>query len=254
MSRIWILLLLLVLAAPAVNTLEQSFTCPICGHVWTQRIETSSRPTGLRLDLRQLGDVVDPPTLPQCPNCRFVVFSESLKPATIDRLKPFVQGQDYQMFAAKSPTYFCLAQLQELLRAPAKYIAQSYLRAAWQSEDKPAVAARYLAMSEQLLAKALDGMIPEEKAYPDAALLRGEILRRLARWDEADQSFRTLGSRPDFQEPKRQQLVAQELSLIERKDSQPQQLREPGAAGQDPEMLPDPVPISVRKPKIGEPK
>jgi hypothetical protein len=44
----------------AVTTLEEDFTCPIDRETWKQRIETSSRPAGLRLDLKKLGEVVEP--------------------------------------------------------------------------------------------------------------------------------------------------------------------------------------------------
>jgi hypothetical protein len=251
-----ILLLLFVLAATvfAVNSLEQSFTCPICGNEWTQRIETSSRPTGMRLDLRQLGDVADPPTLPQCPKCRFVLFSENLNESVLGKIKPFVQGQDYQILSAKSPSYFCLAQIQQKLKAPPRFIAQSYLRASWQVEDKEAVAARYLAAADQQLSAALEKMEPSDKAYADTALLRGEVLRRLRKWKEATKHFRDLSQRPEFQDPKRKQIIAQQMNLLSRKDNQPDQLREPGTVGDDPELLPDPQPISVKKPAPNEAK
>src|SRR5688572_24356459 len=77
------------------TTLEQSFTCPIDGTSWKQTIETSTRPTGLRLDLKKLGDVVEPPTLPQCPKCQYVVFSESLAEPVMKKVKAFVLGGDY---------------------------------------------------------------------------------------------------------------------------------------------------------------
>jgi len=246
--RFWWILLFFAMPGLAVNSLEQHFTCPICGNEWSERIEVSAHATGLRLDLRQLGDVVDPPTLPQCPKCRFVLFSEDLKQITIDKLKPFIQGQDYQMFAAKSPSYFSLAQIQQFLKAPPRFVGQSYLRASWQVEEKPLVSARYLAIAEEQIARALAGMAPEEKEYPNTALLRAELLRRLERWDKAAAQIRALASRPDFQEARRKRLVEQELDLIERKDSQPQQLQEPGAVIAEPEMLPDPEIISVRKP------
>jgi hypothetical protein len=249
MSRFWVLLLLFTIAGLGYNSLEQNFTCPICGTHWTQRIETSARPSGLRLDLRQLGDVVDPPTLPQCPQCRFVIFSETLKPATLEKLKSFVQGQDYQMFAAKGPTYSSLAQIQQYLKAPPRFIAQSYLRAAWQVEDRPVLATRFFISAEQQLARALNGMIPTEKDYPTSALLRAEVLRRLERWDDAAAQIRALADRADFQDAKRKAIVEQELDLIARRDSQPQQLREPGESSTPTEMLPDPEVLSIRKPK-----
>ncbi len=249
MSRFWVLLLFFTVAGLGYNSLEQNFTCPICGAHWTQRVETSARPSGLRLDLRQLGDVVDPPTLPQCPQCRFVIFSETLKPATVEKLKPFVQGQDYQLFAEKGPTYSSLAQIQQYLKAPPRFIAQSYLRAAWQVEERPAVASRFLITAEQQLTRALSGMIPEEKDFPNTALLRAEVLRRLERWEDAAAQIHALADRADFQDAKRQAIIEQELDLIARRDSQPQQLREPGDPPSATEMLPDPEVISIRKPK-----
>lgn len=247
MFRYWLLVLFVAIPAFAANSLEQHFTCPICGQEWSERVETSAHPTGLRLDLRQVGDVVDPPTLPQCPQCRFVFFSENLTPATLDKLKPFIKRQDYQLFAAKSPTYFSLAQIQQFLKAPPRFVAQSYLRAAWQMEEKPLVSARYLSYAEEQLARALGGMLPTDKDYLNTALLRGEVLRRLERWDDAASQFRSVATRPDFQDPRRKYIVEQELNWIERKDHQPQLMREPTVP--EPPMLPDPQIISIRKPK-----
>src|SRR5215207_2343545 len=92
---------------------EQTFTCPIDGESWKQRLETATRPSGLRLDLKKLGDVVEPPTLPQCPKCRYVMVSEGLGDPVMKKLKAFVLGGDYQMIADKSPSWACLAHLQE---------------------------------------------------------------------------------------------------------------------------------------------
>jgi uncharacterized C2H2 Zn-finger protein len=254
MPRILFLLIFLALAAPAVDSLEQQFTCPICGTVWKERIETSARATGLRLDLRRLGDVVDPPTLPQCPKCGFVYFSDKLNERAVAKLKPFIQGQDYQLIAAKSPTYFCLAQIQQALKAPPRFVAQSYLRASWQVEDRPVIAARYLALAAEQFGRACHSMEPGDDAYVDTCLLYGETLRRIGHWPQADAHFRNLLGRPEFQEPKRQQIIAEELRLIAAKNAQPEQLREPGAPGGEPEMLPDPVPISVKKPVQSNPQ
>ena len=90
----------------AVNTIEREFTCPLDGSTFAQRIETSSQPNGVRLDLKRLGDVVEPPTVPQCPKCHLVFFTEKWDPALVARLKPFVLGPDFQILAAKNPSYF----------------------------------------------------------------------------------------------------------------------------------------------------
>jgi hypothetical protein len=80
----------------------------------------------MRLDLRQVGDVVDPPTLPQCTKCRFPLFSDRLteqakdpaKAHAFKQLGSFVRGADFQMLASKNPSYFALAQVQQILKAP----------------------------------------------------------------------------------------------------------------------------------------
>ena len=142
----------LACVACAVNSLEQEFLCPVCGTHWEQRIETSGQSRGLRLDLRQLGDVKDPPTLPQCTKCRFPLFSDRLaaqsndptKAKAFKRLRSFILGADFQMLASKNPSYFTLAQVQEHLEAPHRHIALSYLRASWQVEDRDAACRRLL--------------------------------------------------------------------------------------------------------------
>jgi hypothetical protein len=119
------------------------------------------------------------------------------------------------------------------------------------------LAARYLAAAEEKFAMALRIIERSDKGYPDLALLRGEVLRRLGKWEDAANHFRDLSGQPEFQETKRQLIISQQMTLIARKDSQPQQLREPGAAaaaGDEPELLPDPEPISVRKPVSHDPK
>jgi hypothetical protein len=80
------------------------------------------------------------------------------------------------------------------------------------------------------------------------------VLRRLGRFEEASRHFRNLADRPEFQNAKCQQIIAQELNLISRQDTQPQALRETNRAGTDPEVLPDPAAISVKKPAANDAK
>ena len=234
-------------AACAVNTLEQEFTCPIDGAQWKQRVESSSNPRGLRLDLRQLGDVVDPPTLPQCPKCRFPLFSDQLAEAVIDRLKPFVLGADFQMVASKNPSYFNLAQVQEFLKAPDRYVALSYLRASWQVEDREAVCRRFIEKAHAHFEKALAGMKPGDRQFTDAALLCGEVERRLGKWEEAGKRFRDLGAHPGSMDARMTAITARQLQLIEARDASPQSIEAPGAA-------PDGSPANGFHPKPGAPE
>ena len=224
--------LFLACVACAVNSLEQAFLCPICGTNWTQRIETSGQSHGLRLDLRQLGDVVDPPTLPQCPKCRFPLFSDRLnaqandpaKAKSFKRLRSFVTGADFQMLAAKNPSYFTLAQVQQLLEAPHRHIALSYLRASWQVEDREAASRRLLEKAREHFVAALDGMRAEDRQFGDLALLCGEVERRLGNWEDAEKRFRHLDESGRMKGTPQATIPATQLLLIAQRDSAPHML------------------------------
>ena len=216
----------------AVNSLEQEFKCPFDGTIWKQRIETSASPRGLRSDLRQLGDVVDPPTLPQCPKCRFPIFSDNLaeqandprKAKAFNRLKSFVLGADFQMLASKNPSYFTLAQVQEFLPAPHRYIALSYLRASWQVEERDAVCQRFLEKAHDHFAAAVSEMKATDRHFADTVLLCGEVERRLGMWDEAGKRFRDLQGTEGWKDSKLKPIVALQMKLIEQHDPIPHAL------------------------------
>jgi hypothetical protein len=210
-------------------------------------METSTRPTGLRLDLKKLGDVVEPPTLPQCPKCRLVLFSENMPEPLLKKVKAFVLGGDYQMLAAKSPSWACLAQLQEFLAAAPVYIGFSYLRASWQVEEKPALCERYLARAYDRFTKVLATMPPGHKDRLNVVLLCGELERRLGKFDEAEKRFRDVLAADEFRaEPRREPIVALQLKLIEARDRAPHAL---GGAKEPPRI---PLGIAPAAPTIGE--
>ena len=227
-----LLLFLLTVIAGAVNSLEQEFLCPICGTHWQQRVETSSRAKGLRLDLRQVGDIVDPPTLPQCVKCRFPLFSDRLteqakdpkKAPAFKQLRSFVLGADFQMLAAKNPPYFALALVQGLNArnpTPHRVIALSYLRASWQVEDREAACRRLLEKAREHYIAALAESREGDPLRRDLALLCGEIERRLGKWDDAAKRFRDLDSSGILNGTPQEGIPTLELRLIAQHDSAP---------------------------------
>lgn len=227
MKLLLVFILTLTINARAVNSLEQEFTCPIDGHHWKQRIETSSNPRGMRLDRKELGDVVEPRTLPQCPKCRFVMFLDEFPDQLAVKIKPFILSPDYQMIAAKNPTYFSLAQIQEFLKAPPLFIGQSYLRASWQVEEKETICQRHLTRALEKINAAFAAMKPGDRHYINTTLLAGEIERRLSRWEDAEKRFRALHDAPEFQEPKLRIIIALQLTLIGKRDNKPHIIEEP---------------------------
>ncbi len=222
-------LLLLACIACAVNSMEQEFLCPVCGTHFTHRVETSGRARGLRLDLRQTGDVVDPPSLPQCTKCRFPLFSDKLveqandpaKAPAFRQLRAFVRGADFQMLVAKNPSYFALAQVQQLLQAPHRVIALSYLRASWQVEDREVICRRLLekALEHYVAARAEAGK--DYRLRRDLALLCGEIERRLGKWEEAERRFTDLQASGILADTPQVNIPALQLRLIAQRDPAP---------------------------------
>lgn len=221
MFRVWFLLLLAVGSCRAVNSVEQDFTCPFDGHRWAERVETSADAKGMRLDLKQLGDVVQPPTLPQCPKCKAVIFLDKFEPEVVERLRPLVKSEDFEQIASKYPSYYVLALVQERLNAPQFHIAHSYLRASWQCEAKPAVARRCLGLAYGALSSAFASMDASHKHYKNSALLMGELERRLEKFDAAEVRFRALSEADGFKEPGSQRIITRQMELIAKKDSQP---------------------------------
>lgn len=249
-----VLVLVCALPARAVNSLEQEFTCPIDGTQWRQRVESSSSPNGLRLDLRQLGDVVDPPTLPQCPKCRFPLFSDQLAPAVIERLKPFVLGADFQILASKYPAYFCLAQVQEFLRAPHRYVALSYLRASWQVEAHEASCRRMLERAHVQFAGALSEMKPDDRHLMETAMLCGEVERRLGQWEQAEKRFRQLAQDPSLADARLKLIVARQLMLIKLRDPEPRALDAAAGKADGTETTPAAPGAAPQAPSAGVPR
>lgn len=219
MFRSLIILFLAVCVARGVNSIAQEFTCPFDSHAWKQRIETSADVKGIRLDMRQLGDVVQPPTLPQCPKCKAVLFTDKFELNLVLALKPFITGQDFAHMAAKYPSYYVLAQVQQRLKAPSYHVGHSFLRASWQAESKPAIARHCLEQAQEFLSLAFQAMERTDKRYADTALLLGELERRLGQFEQADTRFRGLVD--VFKEPGLQRIVARQMELIASRDSAP---------------------------------
>lgn len=255
MIRLLTFMVALSTTVRAVNTIEREFHCPIDDSKFTQRIETSAQPVGVRLDLKRLGDVMEPTTLPQCPKCHFVIFTEKWTDELVARLKPFVLGPDYRLVASKSTSYFCLAQIQRFLKAPEIYTAHSYLRASWQVEDKEGPRDRCLSLALEHFTAALDGMKPDDGEYVNTALLCGEIERRLKKWDAAAARFAKFRGDPAITRKFQRAVIEQEIELIGRRDSAPHPATGQSGKSVDPEQPPavpqggseSPVPASLKE-------
>lgn len=201
--------------ASAMTMGEQSFTCPIGGETFTQRMATSGYQYGMQLDIKPVGAIAAPLPLPECPGNGFLIFDEGLSDADIDRLTAVVASREYQAMRGRESTYYRAAHLQRALGQPVHRIAWTLLRASWQAGGD-----QYLRYAEEALAeyrKALQGPPDGEfttELQDSAHIVIGELLRRLGRFDEAQAHLRALQERKDWQDTPLAAIVQQELRLI----------------------------------------
>jgi hypothetical protein len=222
MSKIHALIfsLCLALAGFAAETHEE-LVCPIDGFIFKEPVAPKGETRGIRLDTRRLGEVADPPPIPQCPHCRFVVFNNQIPESVAEKLRPFIKG-DYRELAAKEPSYGCLALIQEYLRrhadVPSLRIAQSHLFASWQTEGREAVSMRHLRMAYEAFSTALGEMTPEDKERPGVTLLCAELERRFGLWDAAAKRLKAFRE-SNLMEPHLAPIIERQISFINLRDS-----------------------------------
>ncbi len=214
--------------SPAPSIMPKT-VCPLCGTSFPSSAKSPGVVWGMRLDLRTWGKgIVDPPELPVCPSCGFVVYSSSIGPTELGRLRLFVASEAYKKIPAGHYPYYYLAVLRESGVVPLKdgsySIAHAYLQAAWQAEDYKDSARERLYLEKAL--SWMDKYAKEVKRgdyyYPTSRILPADLLRRLGRFPEAEGRLRPLESDPDFQAAYLKRIIAAELSLIKVQDSSPQ--------------------------------
>lgn len=206
---------LLALTAPTQGTSfrKVDLTCPLCTTAFSAQMVYMSTQWGTYLDLMPVLSLAAPAPLALCPKCRFVVFEERFDEATIERLRRYVDTPVYQAFARERSSYYALAKLLVVLRRSELKLGHTYLQASWQEVSEPArlqedqelslrhfdAYLRQRAEAGPAPAKDADAAEREVEAYRTAALVKGELLRRIGRFDEALAHFRQLQGNGDFQ-------------------------------------------------------
>lgn len=115
--------------AAAMTMGERSFTCPIGGEAFTQRMVTSGYQYGIQLDMKPVGAIAAPLPLPECPGNGFLIIDENLSDADLAALAPVVASREYQAMRGRESTYYRAAHLQRALGQPAHRIAWTMPRA-----------------------------------------------------------------------------------------------------------------------------
>ena len=218
-TKLFPLFLLLAASASAWahTAQEMAFTCPIGGEKFSQVMDTSGTSIGMMTDMRPVGPIAAPFSLAQCPSNKFVMFKDKFSPAELAKFTRVVNSAEYQQIAAQSPSYFAWGRMMELAgeNADAQQMMNIFLKASWQSESQESFS-KTLEYADKVLAnKAISS-----KDAINAQFLRGEMLRKLGRFDEAKRVFTALQKNPEVKQDKLfSQLAALQLSLVAKKST-----------------------------------
>jgi hypothetical protein len=170
-------------SALALTFFEDEFTCPIGGAKFKSRVVGSYTRFGMRLDLKPVGALIAPIPFPVCPDNGFVMYQEQFSDEEIARLTPIVLAIDYQRARQDHTDHYLAAYLRARMGAGNLELANLYLRASWQAEEKPALLSHYRSLA---LEKFDAYLSHENKPGPEwwlAAVVAAELDRLLGHFD-----------------------------------------------------------------------
>ncbi len=215
-TKFFTVLLLAAAASASAHTAQKmEFTCPIGGEKFSQVVETSGMSFGMQTDMRPVGAMLAPFSLPQCPGNKFVMFKDQFSSEELAKFERVVKSAEYQQTAAESPSYFAWGRMMELAgeNTDALQMMNIFLKASWQNPSRESLDKTLEYADKALASKEISG-----KDAINTQFLRGEMLRKLKRFDEARQVFTELQKNPEVQKDKMfSKLAAQQLDLIDKK-------------------------------------
>ena len=197
--------------------------CPLCADRFTFRFQVQELRSGLRLDFKQFGCTNSPTDLPECPQCGLVLPTTGGDDLTADEreaLRELMKSDRYRA-ARDETTYFRLAIVYETLRRPPEDVAFAYVAASWQVDEELVRCQIYLGRALAWYDNYLARSEPVSPARVRAMLLRAEILRRLARFEEAKDYLADLGYHPAMAGQVEQNILQQQRDLVAAKDDEP---------------------------------
>jgi len=203
--------------ARTFHTVERE--CPFTGTKFRAHVDASGTRICLRLDLKPIGYIGAPPELPVCPDDGFVVFKDAFSKGEVERLRPWVESQEFRRLASEESTYYRKAATLRRLGAPSSEVAWALVQASWQVEDDADKYGRYVSEALAELTRAAAESPPTaggERASlePDAAaLLAGELARRTGQGQRARERFQQLKQKPGLDQ-RLLEMVDRELELV----------------------------------------
>jgi tetratricopeptide (TPR) repeat protein len=211
--------------------------CPLCHNQFDELEPISCYTAGQRLDLRLIGAVSSPWPVPLCPTCGLVIYKaeKPFTPREARIVAEVMATQTYKAIPQCEQAYHRMALIFEALKKPADVVAYTWLQASWEVEDKVRVNRQFLGKSLQWYERFLAKQPRSPKASSErsknrlmtAQLLKGELLRRLKKFQAARDHFEPLLNIVEFKTHAFfGSIINQELKLIEMKNALPQEIQQ----------------------------
>lgn len=210
--------------ALARRPMRVKVTCPLCGHHFTAIVDVSGTMFGRRLDLKPIGPYPAPWMIPVCPQCHLVIYSRRIPAADLARIKTLVKTPGYRALAKDSPSYYLLSRIFRHLNRDALLVAHTLLKASWQVEHQAKKWRQYTAEAVTWFDKGMAKRSPRESRWQVAALVAGDLERRLGRLAAAKARFERLKGLkdvPKFQTGVLAKIIDYQVELIAKGDSRP---------------------------------
>jgi hypothetical protein len=173
----------------ASTSQQVEMMCPYDGTKFTAMLQASGTAFGVYLDSKRYGAIVDPWPLAVCPTNGFVFFKEEFADAELEKLGPIVLSPAYQSLKDETP-YYRAAWLMERSGASHIDVTFTLLQATWEADQTPDRYARY---AKELIARLPQDIgAANDREKPRLQIIRSELLRRIGRFDEAQQSLAPL--------------------------------------------------------------
>lgn len=209
--------------ALADQLIEREIPCPVCGNIFYAKLDVADSEGDMRLDLKPVGALSGPWRLPDCPKCGFVSYKLPIPADELAKCKKIAGSADYKKYLGRS-TYFRVGLVYEKLRKSDYLVATSFLKASWQEESVPGQLKEDLEASLKWFASCEQSCGPMEKE--NSLLLKGELLRRLGRFEEAGAHLVKLRGLKGFQKNFFGDIVEYQLTLCHKKDASPHEMED----------------------------
>lgn len=205
---------------------ESTNTCPVCDHTFTCMLDRSGTSFGMRLDLKPVGPTPAPWRVPVCTDCSFVIYDKDIPAEELERCRTIIATEDYAGHSERA-SYFLMGLIFEGLGKESNIIGHTFLKASWQEESEVEHLKEDLERSLKHFEIYLGRKESEdEEGYVTAQLLKGELLRRLGRFEQCIEYLTELRNSNAIEDDFLQQLIRYQIDLCKQKDLQPHELSE----------------------------